>query len=105
MRIYISGPVTGTKDAKERFANAEKVLQAAGNEVINPFSICESMPESTKWMEYMDITLAAMRNADAVYMLKDWEESHGASVEYHYAAGTGKTIYYEYPDEFEEEKV
>lgn len=95
MKIYLSGPVTGTEDAKERFANAEKALLASGHEVINPLSICECMPESTTWAEYMDITLAAMKRADAVYMMKGWERSHGATIEYHYAVGAGMTVYYD----------
>lgn len=36
MRVYISGPITGTEDYMERFAKAEEKLTAAGHQVYNP---------------------------------------------------------------------
>ena len=36
MRTYISGPITGTTDYKERFAVAEQAINAAGYVAINP---------------------------------------------------------------------
>lgn len=58
MRVYISGPITGTHDFMHRFAKAEAELKKQGFSVINPA---------------------------AVYMLKGWEKSCGANREYGYA--------------------
>lgn len=46
MRIYISGPITGTTDYKERFAVAEEKLKANGYEVVNPAKLAAALPES-----------------------------------------------------------
>lgn len=36
MKIYISGPITGTRYYMERFRKAEEKLTAAGHTVYNP---------------------------------------------------------------------
>ena len=43
-RIYISGPVTGTKDYKERFARAEGYLSGMGFSVVNPPKVNAALP-------------------------------------------------------------
>lgn len=96
MTVYISGPVTGRKDAVENFRRAENYLIREGYEVINPVRICSSMPPDTRWEEFIEVTLAALKRADAVYMLEGWEMSHGAMMEYHYAKGKKLAISYEY---------
>ena len=39
MRIYISGKITGQKDFKQRFSEAEQMLTEKGYEVVNPVSL------------------------------------------------------------------
>ena len=98
-KIYISGPISGTADWKERFERAEKelrVLYSAGGEeidVINPARI--EMPEGTTWQQYMDITLQMLRGCDEVYMLAGWRNSKGAQIERLYALGSGMEIMHE----------
>lgn len=98
-KIYISGPISGTDDWKERFTRAEKELRvlysAAGEEidVINPARI--EMPEGTTWQQYMDITLQMLRGCDEIYMLAGWRSSKGAQIERLYALGSGIVVYYE----------
>lgn len=98
-RIYISGPISGTDDWKERFAKAEKnlrVLYSAVSEeieVVNPASI--RMPESTTWQQYMDITLRMLQGCDEIYMLAGWRSSKGAQIERLYALGSGMKITHE----------
>lgn len=36
MKLYISGPITGTDDYMERFAAAQKELEEEGWSVVNP---------------------------------------------------------------------
>lgn len=70
MRIYISGPITGTDDYMERFAKAEEELTAAGHQVYNPAHANSFMPEG-------------------------WQQSRGAKMEHAVAAGMGYKLMFE----------
>ena len=92
MRIYISGPITGVLDFKEKFDNAEKHLKETypNAEIINPTMIV--LPESCKHEDYMRIDFMLLDLADVIYMLKGWEWSKGACMEYGYAVAKDKMI-------------
>lgn len=45
--------------------------------------------------DYMRICFAMIDTADAIYLLKDWRSSFGASIERNYAMYTGKSIFTE----------
>jgi hypothetical protein len=98
-RIYISGPISGTDDWLERFADAEYDLKmqraTIGEEieVINPAKIV--MPEGTSWQQYMDITLQMLRGCDEIHMLPGWQRSRWAQIERLYAEGSGIAVHYE----------
>lgn len=93
MKIYISGPVTGTEDYMERFAAVEKEMEAEGYDVINPAKINKHLPApATSYEEYMKVSLLLLSFADEIYMMRGWERSRGASLEYEYAKTMGKTI-------------
>lgn len=95
MKIYISGPITGTEDYMRRFAVAENRLTAEGHSVINPARVNAQLPETTTHEEYMKMSLCMMNMCDAVFMLKGWQDSKGANMEFEYARGTGMTIIFE----------
>ena len=92
MRVYISGPITGTDDYMERFGKAEETLTAAGYQVYNPAHANSYMPKGTTYEEYMEVSFALLKMADAIYMLDGWEQSRGANREYGYALGKGLKI-------------
>ena len=86
VKVFISGPITGTTDYKERFAKAEEQLKAKGFVVINPVKVTESLPEDTDWSEYMDITMPLLKMCQAIYQLDGWRASYGAFIEYIWAS-------------------
>lgn len=95
MRVYISGPISGTADYKKRFEKAEKELTAKGYEVINPVKVAEILPATLSYHEYLTIDMALLSTAKAIYMLEGWQNSSGAIEEYKVAAGTRKKVIFE----------
>lgn len=95
MKIYISGPITGHKNYLSRFARVESLLKKQGQEVINPAEIMFPMPPSTTHQGYMLVSLALLRQCDAIYMLEGWQQSKGATMEFEYAVRHGITIAFE----------
>lgn len=93
-KVYISGPITGTKDYLERFERIENELPLIhqGVEVINPAKVNANLPESTTWEEYMRMSLCMLSMCDGIYMMEGWQQSRGANLEYAYAKGMGITV-------------
>ena len=82
MRIYLSGPITGTKDAGPRFAEAERIVREAypEAETINPVNVATTLPELTH-DEYMIISFALMDVCTHMYQLPGWRSSRGCNQE------------------------
>lgn len=94
MRIYLSGPITGTDDYMERFNQAQEKMEKKGWEVINPAVFGATLPGMT-WTELMEVDIALIKNCDAIYMMKGWENSIGASEEHYLAQERKIKIIYE----------
>lgn len=92
--IYISGGITGRliEDVEKNFRYAELILHQKGWNVVNPLNIDHQ--ENSTWATYMLTDLAALIPCDAIYMLQDWNKSHGARIEHAFAIAMGKMIYY-----------
>lgn len=122
MKIYISGKISGLpiEEAKALFQTAEDYLlkkyKDYNVEVANPFKLDHAKalaleaimehekdyPEASKtvsaydvWCAYMEVDVAAVLKSDGIYMLKNWEQSKGARVEYAIAKEIALTISYE----------
>ena len=95
MRIYISGAITGIPNFKEVFDKAENELKSKypDAEIINPTMIV--LPQTCTHEDYMRIDFILLDLADTIYMLKGWEKSKGACMEYGYATAKGKVILHE----------
>jgi hypothetical protein len=94
--VYISGKVSGTTDAKQRFEHAETLLKTIGYlHVINPLKLDHS--KNTEWHQHMitDISALLHTQCKTMYMLKDWRESPGARIEHAIAIETGMRVLYE----------
>lgn len=83
MKIYISGAITSLRleDAQSNFKAKELELRQAGHEPINPMEV--GLPEGGEhtWAEYMLADLPFVFEADAIYMLNNWQQSKGARIE------------------------
>ncbi|HCS6315450.1 TPA: DUF4406 domain-containing protein [Escherichia coli] len=98
MKIYIAGPMTGYPDYnRTAFFSKAKELMEVGHIVMNPALLPAGLCQS----EYMDICLAMVRSANAVYLLKGWEESVGARAEHELAKKLGLHVIYESPTNIE----
>lgn len=89
--IFISGKVTGDPYYRGKFRLAETHLKSKGYVVLNP----AYLPQDLNTAKSMAICLNMLSYADCVYMLSDWEESRGATIEHEFASYSGKEIIYE----------
>lgn len=95
MKIYISGPITGTTGYMERFQEIEDRMAAAGIVAINPAKVNAQLPNTLSHAEYMKTSLAMLDMCEAIYMLDGWQQSKGCSIEFEYAYEHGISIYFE----------
>lgn len=90
-KVYISGSISNDPNYLEHFNKAENFLKSKGNKVFNPCCI----PVIFSYDEFMKIDLAALECCDAIYMLKGWQESKGANIEFKRAQELGLIIGFE----------
>jgi hypothetical protein len=96
MKVYISGPITGTNDYMERFDRvALDVFGRYDCTVINPAYINSMLPNDTTHAEYMRTSIAMLSMCDTIYMMRGWENSKGCKIEYAYAKKNGIKVIYE----------
>ena len=101
-KIYISGPITGTKDYMSRFSTAHLSLARQGYSVVNPAMVNAMLPEDTTHKEYMAMSFAMLDMCDSVYMLDGWENSKGAKMEFERAVNNGLEIIYQTMPEWQQ---
>lgn len=90
MKIYIAGAITGNKNYKEQFAEAEAHIKSIGHTPISPVT-----DEPHTYKEYIDRGLVLLSECDAIYMLDGWIDSKGARLEYMYSRTTGIKDYHQ----------
>lgn len=94
-RCYISGPVSGRdiNIVRARFERVADSLSRRGYLPINPLE--NGLPEHSPWEEHMAEDNTTLMRCNAVYMLGDWQTSHGARLEHAIAKRCGLHIVYE----------
>lgn len=102
-KIFISGKITGDPNYIEKFAKMEAELKELDQDYIVLSPIC--LPEGMEWNDYMQITLAMVKAADAVLLLPDWQESKGAKLEESFARNQQKKIFYPVTEEDAAEEI
>lgn len=81
-KIYIAGPMTGYENFnRDSFHSRANFIEKCGDAPLNP----AILPDGLTQAQYMDICFAMLRAADAIYLLKGYEESKGAMAELAYA--------------------
>ena len=116
MTVYISGKIGEeviSEATRQKFAKAQKELESKGHEVFNPTSeewqnhlmhgygadiqqrIAPPGGPISKYAYFLLRDLMVLATKDAIYMLKDWTESHGAMTERDFALANGKQVIYE----------
>lgn len=95
MKIYISGPITGTRGYMEKFKRAEDLLEHKGMTAINPAEINAGLPDDSTHDEYMAVSMTLLSLCSGIYMLSGWRESKGALEEFNYAVDKGYAIWFE----------
>lgn len=94
MKIYISGRITGIKDYKERFSEAEELIRRRGHEAVNPVKLELILdPKTTKWTQYILACMGLLRACHGIYLMPGWENSKGARLEHDEAVRCGLRIY------------
>lgn len=93
MKVYISGPISGTDDYMARFGDAEKKLNNLGHDPVSPIVIGDDLESrlyrKPTWQEYMREDIKALMDCDAIYMLDGWLASDGAKLEYQLSVEVG----------------
>lgn len=90
--MYISGPMTGMPlHNLAAFMAAEARLIAMGYRVLNPARIGDT-DGLRDWRGWWPVNAAMLRGADAVYMLRGWEQSPGAFREHAWATEHGLAV-------------
>ena len=87
---FLSGPITGVADFRERFASAVSRVQAhrPGARVWNP----AALPAGKSYAWYMKKCVAALFVSRAVVCLDGYEASPGAMAEMHLARALHKPV-------------
>ncbi len=94
MRFYISGPISGTVDYKQRFREAAERLRMIGIDYVNPTGLASTLPEGTH-EEYLSVCLRLLSKCDALLLLPGAEDSEGCKSEWLEAKRLDLPIYYD----------
>lgn len=95
MKIYISGKISGLPydEVQERFNSAEDLLNEIGFDVVNPLK--NGLEQERSWNEHLCKDIEMLLPCDAIYMMDNWVDSTGASIEYDIAMRMKKDVWFE----------
>lgn len=94
MIVYLSGPMRGVENYRETFEAAARELTAAGHTVINPAELLQVAPEAAaSRASFLLIDLHLLASADAMLLLRGWEESTGCLAERAFCQAVGIPVH------------
>lgn len=89
-RVYLSGPITNTKNYKGLFMFAEALVNfGEAEQIYNPAA---QIPASSSWEHAMAQCLSEITNYDTIVMLPGWNVSRGARLERDVALACGMRV-------------
>jgi hypothetical protein len=94
-KCYIAGKIGNlpVHDYTENFNNAEKEVTDLGYFPISPIFLEHNHDKS--WQSYMKEDIRALTLCDAVYCLRNWRDSQGATIEIELALKLGIKIIFQ----------
>lgn len=96
MKVYIAGKITGLvyEDALRLFADAENAVKQLGYEPCNPMKEngLDGDGNEYPWATYMKRDIPHLLSCDGIYLLPNWRESKGATLEHHIATELGMEV-------------
>ena len=104
MKIYISGPISGTTNYPQSFEKASEYLRNLGYDIVDPSTIDPPSHISKgdvtfeSWDYYMREGIKQLMDCDRIYMLEGWENSEGAMLEHRVALQLSMPCLYEVED-------
>ena len=93
-KAYIAGPMSGYEEFNfPAFNRAEELLRESYGykHVINPAKLHPTT--DLPWVEFLKLDLRELITCDAVFLLKGWEKSRGATLEAFVAHTLGLRLY------------
>lgn len=86
--VYLSGPITGMADYRERFATAEDYVRHLGDfEIINPADLPAPYGPATAWADWKINGLQFLRGAAVLVILPESEKSMDCAIDLLFAKG------------------
>lgn len=105
MKVYIAGPMSGIAEHNfPAFFRAEaRLLRDDGwdrdpnnrLEIVNPARINAHLPHGLDWHVYLRNDIKQLADCDAIYLLRGWHDSRGATLEFEIARRLGMKIHFE----------
>jgi len=93
-KFYISGMITGIRDeAPALFQKAEIEVLDLDHDSINPMKLPENGEKS--WSDFLRRDIKALCDCDGIYMLNNWRDSNGATLELHIAVQLGLDVIFQ----------
>lgn len=93
-KVYIAGPMSGYEEFNfPAFNRMEELLRGSYGykHVINPAKLHPTT--DLPWVEFLKLDLRELIACDAVFLLKGWEKSRGATLEAFVAYTLGLRLY------------
>jgi hypothetical protein len=97
-KCYIAGKIGDLPESvyKGEFERAKNEVFALGFEPISPVDLPHE--HNRTWSDYMREDLIEMLNCDSLYAIRNWRQSHGATIEINLALSVGINIIHQKPN-------